>query len=72
MKGQTTPMRIDTRTRKVINKIAAEYQFKTGKNWSANDALWQFLKEHRPDLIDEADDKPMGKPRKAKEEDGEE
>lgn len=50
MKGKSTPMRIDEATRRVINMMAGEYQSQTGKNVSANDALWKFLEEHRPDL----------------------
>lgn len=53
-RGKNTPMRIDEATKRVINMIAGEMQRETGKTISFNDALWEFLNQHRPDLTEEA------------------
>ncbi len=53
-RGKNTPMRIDEATKRVINMLAGEMQRATGRTISFNEALWEFLKQHRPDLTAEA------------------
>jgi hypothetical protein len=47
-------MRIDEATKRVINMIAGEMQRESGQTVSFNEALWEFLNKHRPDLTGEA------------------
>ena len=47
-------MRIDEATKRVINMLAGEMQRETGRTVSFNEALWEFLQLHRPDLTEEA------------------
>ena len=47
-------MRIDEATKRVINMLAGEMQRETGRTISFNEALWELLRLHRPDLTEQA------------------
>lgn len=55
MNRKTVPMRVDTRTLRAINMLAGEQQLKTGGKLSANDAVWELIREHRPDIAERAE-----------------
>jgi hypothetical protein len=54
MKGKTVPMRMSKTTLKIVNMIAAKMQLETGRNVSADAALFRFLASHYDELPEEA------------------
>lgn len=54
MSSKNTMMRAKSLTIRVVNIIAGEIQAETGKTVSANDAIMEFVKLHRPDIIEKA------------------
>lgn len=54
MKGKTVPMRMSKTTLKIVNMIAAKMQLETGRNVSADAALFRFLADHYDELPEEA------------------
>ena len=51
--AKTTTMRIDTKVQTALAIIAGEVQVeKAVHNLSANDALWEFIGKHRPDIVE--------------------
>ena len=54
--GKATSMRIDEKVRTALAVIVGEVQVETGAHKiSVNDALWEFVKKHRPDIAQRAE-----------------
>jgi hypothetical protein len=50
---KTTTMRVDAKVKTALAIIAGEVQAeKAIHNLSTNDALWLFIGEHRPDIVE--------------------
>lgn len=56
MSAKSMPMRVSEKTRRAINMIAAELQLETGDTISADNALWQFIEDHAPEIARRAVD----------------
>lgn len=55
MTRKDTTMRMKAKTIRAINMLAGEIQIETGENVSADDAVWAFIQEHRPDIAEKAE-----------------
>lgn len=53
-KRASSPMRVDNKTKRAINILAAELQAQRGEPVSADEALWTFIEKHRPDVTERA------------------
>lgn len=55
MSRKNATMRMKAKTIRAINMLAGEKQLETGENISADDAMWTFIKEFRPDIAEKAE-----------------
>ena len=54
MKRRET-MRVEPKVMRAVNILAGERQVETGENISISEAIWDFIKAHRPDVANRAD-----------------
>ena len=53
-------MRVEPKVQRAVTRLAGEMQAEKGESVSISDALWAFIREHRPDLAEWAESKGNG------------